>query len=56
MKLSAPKLITWLVSLIVGVIGIILHLFISGTPRVYGGWLILIAFVLLILATYLEGL
>ena len=56
MKLSAPKQITWWIALIVGVAGILAHL---GTIPVLSGfafWLVAVAFVLLILATFLDGL
>jgi hypothetical protein len=60
MKLSAPKRITWWVSLIVGVVGIILHLIslpmLAVVPFGLGFWLVVVAFVLLLLATYLPGL
>ena len=56
MKLSAPQKTTWLIALIVGVLGI-LGTFVT-IPVVSGiaFWLVAAAFVLLVLATYLEGL
>jgi hypothetical protein len=60
MKLSAPKVITWWIALIVGVVGIVLHLVslpaLAFVPFGLGFWLVLVAFVLLLLATYLKGL
>jgi len=56
MRLNAPKQITWWIALVVGVIGILAHL---GTIPALSGfafWLVAVAFVLLILATLLEGL
>ena len=56
MKLSAPQKTTWLIALIVGVLGI-LGTFVT-IPVVSGiaFWLVAAAFVLLVLATYLKGL
>ena len=59
MKLSAPKVITWVVALIVGVIGILIHvgsLSIVAVPFGLGFWLVVVAFVLLLLATLMKGL
>lgn len=60
MKLNAPKNITWWIALIVGVVGIVLHLVslpvLAVVPFGLGFWLVAIAFVLLLLATYLPGL
>jgi hypothetical protein len=59
MKLSAPKMITWLVALVVGVIGILIHvgsLSIVAVPFGLGFWLVVVAFVLLLVATLLKGL
>ena len=59
MKLSAPKVITWVVALVVGVIGILIHvgsLSIVAVPFGLGFWLVVVAFVLLLLATLMKGL
>jgi hypothetical protein len=59
MKLSAPKMITWVVALVVGVIGILIHvgsLSIVAVPFGLGFWLVVVAFVLLLLATLMKGL
>jgi len=59
MKLSAPKVITWVVALIVGVIGILIHvgsLSIVAVPYGLGFWLVVVAFVLLLVATLMKGL
>ncbi|MBW6465012.1 MAG: hypothetical protein K0B06_00725 [Brevefilum sp.] len=54
MKLNAPKKIVWLIALIVGLLGIILTIFslVPGLSFV----LVAVAWLLLILATYLKGL
>jgi hypothetical protein len=60
MNLSAPKTITWWIALIVGLVGIVLHLMalpaLAIVPFGLGFWLVVVAFVLLLLATYLKGL
>jgi len=59
MKLSAPKMITWVVALVVGVIGILIHvgsLSVVAVPFGLGFWLVVVAFVLLLLATLMKGL
>jgi len=59
MNLSAPKMITWVVALIVGVVGILIHvgsLSIVAVPFGLGFWLVVVAFVLLLLATIMRGL
>ena len=59
MNLSAPKMVTWVVALIVGVIGILIHvgsLSIVAVPFGLGFWLVVVAFVLLLVATITKGL
>ena len=60
MNLSAPKMITWVVALIVGVVGILLTVAkISILAVPFGGlgfWLVVVAFVLLLVATLMKGL
>ena len=59
MNLSAPKMITWVVALIVGVVGILIQvgsLSIVAVPFGLGFWLVVVAFVLLLVATVTKGL
>ena len=56
MKLSAPKKNTWIVAVVIGVVGIIAKFVAIPFLSVYAFWLVVIAFVLLALATYLKGL
>jgi hypothetical protein len=56
MKLSAPKQITWLVALILGIIGLIAQLVTLGFLTTIAFWLVLIALVVMLVATYLPGL
>ena len=59
MKLTPPKKITWWISLILGVLGLVLTLVISltrGEFSVYGLWLVVLAWLLLSLGIGLKGL
>ena len=56
MKLNAPKKITWIIAVVIGVVGIIAKFVTIPLLSVYAFWLVVIAFVLLALATYLKGL
>jgi hypothetical protein len=59
MHLSAPKQITWLIALIVGVVGIVVQIMgltLIAVPFGLGFWLVVVAFVLLLVATMVEGL
>jgi hypothetical protein len=55
-KLSAPKQVTWWIALVVGVVGILANLVTIPVLSGFAFWLVVVAFVLLILATFLEGL
>lgn len=56
MKLNAPKQITWIISLILGVLGLLGNL--VSIPVISGisFWLVLVGLVLLLLATYFKDL
>ena len=56
MKLSAPKNTTWWIALIVGVVGIIAKLVTLPVISGLAFWLVVVAFVILLLATYLKDL
>ncbi len=52
MKLSAPKMITWIIAVVLGVVGIVamlLNLF--G----FAAWLVVLAWLILAVATAVEG-
>ena len=57
MQLNAPKMITWIIALIIGVVGVLVNLgvlsFLSATV---GFWLVVLAFLLLLVATVVSGL
>ncbi len=55
MKLNAPKQITWWIALIIAVIGIIGRLVIIPVISPYAFWLVVVAFVILFLGTFLKG-
>jgi len=59
MKLNAPKVSTWWIAVIIGVLGIVLRLglvAVAGLSASYSFWLVTIGFLLLVLATALKGL
>lgn len=56
MKLSPPKVITWWIAVIVGAIGILASLVTIPVLSGFAFWLVVIGFVLLALATAIEGL
>ena len=58
MKLSAPKNTTWMVALIAGTLGVLLHYrIVHFAPLApFAVFLIVGAWVLLVLATFLKGL
>jgi hypothetical protein len=55
MKLSAPKQITWIIAVVLGVLGLLGYL---GLPVVgaFAFWLVFLGFVVLAVATFVEGL
>jgi len=57
MKLSAPKQVTWIVALILGIVGILATLVTLPviTPAL-GFWLVVVGLVLLLVATITRGL
>ncbi|MCD4801386.1 MAG: hypothetical protein K8R16_00440 [Anaerolineales bacterium] len=56
MRLNAPKKNTWIIAVVIGVVGIIAKFVAIPYLSIYAFWLVVIAFVLLALATYLKGL
>lgn len=55
MKLSAPKQITWIVALIIGLLGILATFVTIPVLTGYAFWLVVVAFVILVLSTALGG-
>ena len=56
MKLSAPKQVTWFVALALGIIGLIAQLVTIPVLSGLAFWLVLLALILLLVATFLPGL
>jgi protein-S-isoprenylcysteine O-methyltransferase Ste14 len=57
MRLSAPKQITWIIALILGVVGILANLAsIPGITPAIGFWLVVAGWALLLIATFTHGL
>ena len=57
MKLNAPKQITWIIALILGIVGILANLVALPviTPTL-GFWLVVVGLALLLIATITRGL
>jgi hypothetical protein len=53
MKLSAPKKLVWLISLVLAVLGVVFSL--AGILQPYNFWIVVVAYVLLFLGTVLKG-
>ncbi len=56
MQLSAPKIGTWIIALILGIVGIVGTLVAIPAISGFAFWLLVIGWVLLLLATLVSGL
>jgi len=57
MKYSAPKQITWIIGLILGIVGILANLMaLPVITPVIGFWLLAVGWALMIIATITKGL
>lgn len=56
MKLNAPKNVTWIVAVVLGVLGILASFISIPFVSDYNFWFVTVGFVLLALATFLKGL
>ena len=56
MRLSAPKKITWVISLILGIVGLLSMFVVIPYISMYAFWVVFIGLVLLILGNALKGL
>ena len=56
MKLSKPKVISWWIAVIAGVLGILAHFIKIPFVSTYSFWFVVFGFVLLALATFLKDL
>ncbi len=57
MKMNPPRFVTWLISLIIGVVGILVHLNVVKVSFLvgYDFWVVVAAFGLLIVATLFKN-
>ncbi len=55
MKLSAPKKLTWLIAVLLGLIGIVAHLVPLGIVSCYSFWILAVGMILLVLSTAMKG-
>ena len=55
MSLSAPKQLTWLISLILGIIGVVGYLVVIPVVTGLAFWIVVVALLLLLIATLLPG-
>ncbi len=56
MKLSKPKVITWWIAVILGVLGILAHVLPIPALVAYDFWMVAVGFALLVLGTAFKGL
>jgi hypothetical protein len=56
MKLSAPKVVTWWIAVVLGGLGLLGEVGIVDALSQYGFWLALVGLVVLVLATLLKDL
>ena len=56
MRLNAPKKIWWMVSLILGVLGVVAHFVVIPFVTVNLFWFLAVAWLLLVLSTWLKGM
>lgn len=55
-ELSPPTQVAWIISLVVGILGIVGYFVAIPFISVYAFWLVVVAFALLVLATLLKDL
>jgi hypothetical protein len=55
MKLNAPSQTLWIISVVVGGLGILSHLVSIPNVSPYAFWLVVIGFILLVIATLTKG-
>jgi len=56
MNLSAPKMVTWWVAVVIGLLGILDHFVKLPLIGGFSSYLVVIAFVILAVATVVDGL
>jgi hypothetical protein len=56
MKLNAPKKMTWMIAVVLGVVGIIASFVAIPVASAYAGYLVMAGFAVLAIATFVKGL
>lgn len=56
MKLSAPKQVTWIIALILGIVGLVGYLVTIPVVSGLAFWIVIVGLALMLLATFIEGL
>jgi hypothetical protein len=56
MNLSAPKQITWIIAVVLGVLGVLGNFVTLPVLGAYSFWLLFLGFAILAIATLVEGL
>ena len=56
MNLSAPKNVTWIIAVVIGLLGFISNFVAIPVICGFGFWMLFIGFALLAVATFIEGL
>ena len=56
MKLSAPKQITWIIAVILGVVGIVGELVTISVISDIAFWIVVVGLALMLVATYIKDL
>ena len=56
MKIGAPKQITFLIAVIVAVVGLLANIFAIPTLSAYAFWLVVIGFIILAAGNMIEGM
>jgi len=55
MRLSAPKQVTWIIALVLGILALLGFLGVIAPLGVYAFWTMTIAWAILVLATLMDG-
>lgn len=56
MKLSAPKKLTFIIALVVGVLGIVANFVAIPVISPLAFWMVVVGFLLLVIGTYFDGI
>ncbi len=56
MKLSAPRMITWIIAVVLGVVGILAMLLAIPGLSGFAPWLVVLGWLVLAVATAVEGI